>query len=1295
MGKKGNGSRGGPPHRGRGGGGRGRGRGRGDDRGGFQPFGGQGHILGGPGAGSPSGYGSPRGGSANSRPFRGRGRGGHLTVSGQNRLGFDYSAMSRGNRHDYDQDEVDFDEDDDEDDQDEADSSIESPKGYKHKVKPHLESDVLSDLEDDSSKVQSSHQQNNASGSATPQRTVKNTANTASISKPRFTPRSNAPPPNFPEFYTSRGTAAGSKFRPPEETEDSRYLAGIPGLRRPERRQRNAPRFGDPADQTQSPFRVPVAFVKSTGEYGDPLKGNLPPRDPNDTAVHPAAVAAQLTEASQNQQPPGDASAPRHAGLGFSNRSNAKPSIPGSASKPDASATANTQPTATPYTPPRAVPAFPDTATQTFDFDTFATNNDEDQDEVNALLAAFPGSKELASGESMLEDDAAMTWSLPAFQPEANSAANNAVPVSERDLEPAKVNGASAPMPETFQRSTPPKPASRISTASSDDEEEIILVPSQSHAARAADKASTASAPNLSESAAVVVSDVQAEANAEITEQEETELGFVIDLEGEDPATASGHAQVNTYTLSSHRTALGDAVPATSKAPRKKRSAKHGKPRRIPREGDSDLDWGSDGPPKDDDGSDDDVAEEDHLAAATAGITITHSSKDREVINDPILAKAIRADRNEWESDDDDDNDIIMSIAKPAKPAKHRGGQRAKRSLANRAAASRNAAQLSRSRKADQDAIVADYMQNILNQANETSDDDEEAEKDELFSTDDMVVETVNGDLPAGAAAGKGKAKARRLSDQLGDKTDLDAMIRFMNGMDPQKGGRQLGFGDIEDEIHMDQVKEWLTESEDNSDADEDDDESRAVNAKVDALEQPQQQAASDDDEEGEDLAEQLRVILEDDDDEESSEIFSEHSSEDDDDDQDDDDDDDQEDSDDDDKGMFRGKNSWADEDEGFIRALSSQVGGAGISSGSKSAPSSKRQQKKLFHAISRGDFSDLMDLASVENEIDSDDPAYGMGSIPTARNGKRKGRKFTTDDLWAEELQQQWDKDRATKATKKQQRLMERQAAALNPFPNTHGKAGSGKSKSSKKQAKLACKAEKREMRASLKAHSNNVVSAINAAGSIDAVDTSLLTFGGQSASGDIMSLGLDKRFAFNMDELNQQIQLFLSEKGRNTMRCQPMDKFARAEVHALAAAYNLQSKSKGKGRDRFPTLIKTSKSGLNVDYRKVKRIVYSNAGATFGNDAGRSDFKDRGRNKKGKGGSGGGMYGVGGGTVPKNRDGEEVGFGADRIGADNIGHKLLAAMGWTEGSGIGSSQGMANPVSATVKTSRGGLGF
>ncbi|SPO22795.1 uncharacterized protein UTRI_01473 [Ustilago trichophora] len=1266
MAKRGNGSRGGPPNRGRGGGrgggrGRGRGRGGGGGGGGFQPFG----VSGPPGSGSPSGHGSSRGGAANGTPYRGRGRGGHLSVSGQNRVGFDYSAMTRGNRHDYEDDE------EEEEDQGDADDfAIQPPTGYKHKIKPHLEFNVLSDLQDNTPKAQSSKPQHNTpSGSATPQRAFDTPSNPASTSKPRFTPRSNAPT-NFPEFYTSRGAGGGAKFRPPEETEDSKYLAGIPGLRRPERKRFNEPRFGDPADKTQSPFRVPVSFVKATGEFGDPLKGNLPPRE-DDPPVDPSAPQ-HMMDTRQPQQP-GDPSATKHAGLGFSKPST-KPAVPRSATKSEAPVSMS-QTSATPYTPPRAVPVFQDTTTDAFDFDQYMDNHGDDQDEVNALLAAFPGSKELAPGESMLEDDAAMSWSLPAFQPEAASTAS-ATPL---DTEQNSFNIASAQNDPTAVTQSEAKARSRISTGSSDDEKEITLAPLQTHTPTRPDTEPAPTAQLVEEAKRAP----SAEVEKEVEVVEETDFGFVIDLEGEDPTVAAEHALIKTPTSSSHRVALGDAAPPTAKSSRKTKASKRDKPRRIPREGDSDLDWGSDGPPG---VSDDDMAEEEDLAAATAGISITRAN-DAEIITDPILAKAIRADRHEWESDDD--GDIAMGIAKPSK---RRGGQRAKRSLAGKAAASRNAAQLARSRKADQDAIVADYMENIMNQAEASSDEDNAG----LFSTDNMVVETVDGELPAGLSA-KGKDKVRRLSNKLDDKTHLDAMIRFMNGMDPQKGGRQLGFGDIEDEIHMDEVKEWLTESEDvNEDDDEDADESRAIVVDVDAhslnAKHSKDVDLAVDSDEDEDLAEQLRIILEDD--EESSEIFSEDSDSEDDDNHDDSDSD----SDDEDEGMFNGKYSWADEDEDFIRALSSQVGGAGIGSRSQTAASSKRQQKKLFNAISRGDFSDLMDLASAENEIDSDDPAYGMGSIPTARNGKRKGRKFTSDDLWAEELQQQWDKDRVSKATKKQQRLLERQAAALNPFPNTHGKAGSsGKTKSTKKQAKLARKAEKREMRASLKAHSNNVLSAVNAAGSIDAVDQSVLTFGGQSAAGDIMSLGLDKRFAFNMDELNQQIQHFLSEKGRNTMRCQPMDKFARAEVHALAAAYNLQSKSKGKGRDRFPTLIKTSKSGLNVDYRKVKRIVYSNAGATFGNDAGRSDFKDKGRNKKGGkgGGGGGGMYGVGGGTVPKNKDGEEVGFGADRIGADNIGHKLLAAMGWTEGSGIGSSQGMANPVSATVKTSRGGLGF
>ena len=773
-------------------------------------------------------------------------------MSGQNRVGFDYSAISRGNRHDYDDDD---DDDDDEDVNDAADFSVEPPAGYKHKVKPHLESDALSDLEDDVPRASPAHQQNAASGSATPQRTLSAPSNQASISKPRFTQRSNAPA-HFPEFHTSRGAAGGAKFRPPEETEDSRYLAGIPGLRRPERRRANEPRFGDPADKAQSPFRVPVAFVKATGEYGDPLKGNLPPSDPDN-----ADPAAQQQLTDTRQQSSGDPSATKHAGLGFSKPSS-KPSIQGSTNSADTPAPIS-QTSATPYTPPRAVPAFPDTSAVGFDFDHDAIMNGDDEDEVNALLAAFPGSKQLAPGESMLEDDEAVSWTLPAFQPEAPNTTTTT---------PLAAEHPTFSVAET--KTTTPKAASRISTSSSDEDEEIILVPSQTYATHSSATRASPLAQPISEAAKVSAPVTEGEAEVEVVE--EADLGFVIDLEGEDPSIAAEHIHLSGTTSSTHRPVLGDAASSAAKSSRKPKAPKRGKPRRIPREGDSDLDWGSDGPPG---VSDDGTAEEEDLATAAASISITNSAT--ETITDPILAKAIRADRHEWESSDDD-HDISMGIAKPSK---RRGGQRAKRSLAGKAAASRTAAQLARSRKADQDAILADYMQNIMNQGDDSSDEDQDAAKQGLFSTDDMVVETINGDLPADVP-GKGKGRARRLSNKLDDKTDLDAMIQFMNGMDPQKGGRQLGFGDIEDEIHMGEVKEWLTESEDDSDDEADAGESKAVLVEVDdhSLQAKPSKDAEVDSDEDEDLAEQLRIILEDDDDDESSEIFSEDSDSEDDD---------------------------------------------------------------------------------------------------------------------------------------------------------------------------------------------------------------------------------------------------------------------------------------------------------------------------------------------------------------------------------------------------------------------------
>jgi len=63
-------------------------------------------------------------------------------------------------------------------------------------------------------------------------------------------------------------------------------------------------------------------------------------------------------------------------------------------------------------------------------------------------------------------------------------------------------------------------------------------------------------------------------------------------------------------------------------------------------------------------------------------------------------------------------------------------------------------------------------------------------------------------------------------------------------------------------------------------------------------------------------------------------------------------------------------------------------------------------------------------------------------------------------------------------------------------------------------------------------------------------------------------------------------------------------------------------------------------------------------------------------------------------GGNVSRNHEGAVVGDGADKISSDNVGHKMLALMGWREGDQIGKTGGIHEPLKAIVKTSKAGLG-
>lgn len=140
--------------------------------------------------------------------------------------------------------------------------------------------------------------------------------------------------------------------------------------------------------------------------------------------------------------------------------------------------------------------------------------------------------------------------------------------------------------------------------------------------------------------------------------------------------------------------------------------------------------------------------------------------------------------------------------------------------------------------------------------------------------------------------------------------------------------------------------------------------------------------------------------------------------------------------------------------------------------------------------------------------------------------------------------------------------------------------------------------------------------------------------------------------------------------------MALPPTNKETRKNVHELAIAFGLKSVSKGKGEARYTTLAKTTRSGVRVDEAKVGKIMRRSGGAGARGDS----FVD-----------GGGRSG----PMPRHREGDEVGKAAPKLTQANIGFRMLALMGWSEGTTIGlTGDSLEVPLTAIIKTTKLGLG-
>lgn len=271
------------------------------------------------------------------------------------------------------------------------------------------------------------------------------------------------------------------------------------------------------------------------------------------------------------------------------------------------------------------------------------------------------------------------------------------------------------------------------------------------------------------------------------------------------------------------------------------------------------------------------------------------------------------------------------------------------------------------------------------------------------------------------------------------------------------------------------------------------------------------------------------------------------------------------------------------------------------------------------------------------------------------------KGKKNKLKGV-PKELQAQWEKDRQKKADKKRQRELDRLEAQMSLYPAMRKQ---GKGKASKRKD----------------------IFPIDFTAGVSARDMAdMLSIDSDDSDGWGVDRSAKKRRPVtDIWSLNREIEAFLRDLGKTTMSLPPMDKASRKKVHDMAECYSLKSLSKGKGKSRFPILTKTSRSSADAmswkHQRKLERIL--------------DGSKSQGEFYKNKFGGGGGGWGGGGGkgtnvwqggsaarsgaggSAVKHRDGDAVGFGAMAIGEDNIGHRLLSKMGWTEGNRIGRSEG------------------
>jgi hypothetical protein len=175
---------------------------------------------------------------------------------------------------------------------------------------------------------------------------------------------------------------------------------------------------------------------------------------------------------------------------------------------------------------------------------------------------------------------------------------------------------------------------------------------------------------------------------------------------------------------------------------------------------------------------------------------------------------------------------------------------------------------------------------------------------------------------------------------------------------------------------------------------------------------------------------------------------------------------------------------------------------------------------------------------------------------------------------------------------------------------------------------------------------------------------------------------------------ECLDELYAFLLEVDLEQRAFPPMAKADRKALHEICTRMNLNSKSQGAGKHRFPIITKTQRTPCpgDAEFDAFVEIARSGTITTHGQVYKlKNTLARKGRAARTVGGGRGG--GAAGNHAPRN--GEIVGASAQKIGSDSFGHRMMQKMGWTEGKGLGQSgEGLVNPVEQRMRFGTAGLG-